>query len=113
MPIRILLADDHVMLRQGLHTLLEQAGMAVIGEGSDGQEALRVAHEQHPDVEVLGYRHAVLEWHRDRQTAARGHAAEQDRVAHHAHRRPLPLRGPAGGGHRPGHPRRPAGGGSM
>ena len=53
MPIRILLAEDHVMVRQGLRALLEQAGMAVIGEASDGQEALSVAHEQHPDVAIL------------------------------------------------------------
>ena len=53
MPIRILLAEDHVMVRQGLRALLEQAGMAVIGEASDGQEALRIAHERHPDVAVL------------------------------------------------------------
>ncbi len=53
MPIRILLADDHVMLRQGLRTLLEQAGMAVIAEASDGQEALQLAHKEHPDVVVL------------------------------------------------------------
>jgi DNA-binding NarL/FixJ family response regulator len=36
MPIRILLAEDHVMVRQGLRVLLEQAGMIVIGEASDG-----------------------------------------------------------------------------
>jgi two-component system response regulator NreC len=53
MPIRILLADDHVMLRQGLRALLEQAGMVVSGEASDGQEALRLAHAQPPDVAVL------------------------------------------------------------
>jgi two-component system, NarL family, response regulator NreC len=53
MPIRILLADDHMVVRQGLRVLLEQAGMVVIGEASDGQEALRIAHEQHPDVAVL------------------------------------------------------------
>jgi DNA-binding NarL/FixJ family response regulator len=53
MPIQILLAEDHVMVRQGLRALLEQAGMAVIGEASDGQEALQVAHKQHPDVAVL------------------------------------------------------------
>jgi two-component system response regulator NreC len=53
MPIRILLADDHVMVRQGLRVLLEQAGMSVIGEASDGQEALRLAHEHTPDVAVL------------------------------------------------------------
>ena len=32
MPIRIFLAEDHVMVRQGLRVLLEQAGMIVIGE---------------------------------------------------------------------------------
>jgi DNA-binding NarL/FixJ family response regulator len=53
MPIRILLADDHVVVRQGLRALLEQAGMVVIGEASDGQEALRIAREQYPDVAVL------------------------------------------------------------
>ena len=53
MQIRILLADDHVMVRQGLRVLLEQAGMIVIGEASDGQEALRLAHEYTPDVAVL------------------------------------------------------------
>ena len=53
MPIRILLAEDHVIVRQGLRALLEQAGMAVIGEASDGPEALRIAHEQHPDVAIL------------------------------------------------------------
>ena len=53
MPIQILLADDHVMVRQGVRALLEQAGMAVISEASDGQEALEMAHEHHPDVAVL------------------------------------------------------------
>jgi two-component system, NarL family, response regulator NreC len=53
MPTRILLADDHVIFRQGLRSLLEQAGMAVIGEASDGHEALRIAQAQRPDVAVL------------------------------------------------------------
>ena len=53
MPIQILLADDHVLVRQALRFLLERAGMAVIGEASDGQEALEMAHEQPPDVAVL------------------------------------------------------------
>jgi two-component system, NarL family, response regulator NreC len=47
------LAEDHVMVRQGLRSLLELAGMAVVGEASDGQEALQIAHEQHPDIAVL------------------------------------------------------------
>jgi two-component system response regulator NreC len=53
MPTRILLADDHVMVRQALRALLEQAGMVVVGEASDGQEALQEAHEQPPDIAVL------------------------------------------------------------
>ena len=53
MPVRILLAEDHMIVRQGLRALLEQAGMVVIAEASDGHEALRRAHEHPPDVAVL------------------------------------------------------------
>ena len=53
MPIRLLLAEDHVLVRQGLRALLEQAGMVVIGEASDGPEALQLAHAHQPDVAVL------------------------------------------------------------
>lgn len=41
------------MLRRGLHALLEQEGMAVMGEAGDGHEALQIAQAQHPDVAVL------------------------------------------------------------
>jgi DNA-binding NarL/FixJ family response regulator len=54
-PIHILLADTEVMLREGLRLILEQEGMVVIGEASDGQEALRLAHAHHPDVVVLDF----------------------------------------------------------
>ena len=53
MPIRLLLAEDHVMVRQGLRVLLEQAGMVVIGEAADGPEALLLAHKHQPEVAVL------------------------------------------------------------
>jgi DNA-binding NarL/FixJ family response regulator len=53
MSIRILLAEDHVMVRQGLCALLEQAGMVVIGEASDGLEALRLAYEHKPEVAIM------------------------------------------------------------
>lgn len=53
MSIRILLAEDHVIVRQGLRVLLEQAGMVVIGEASDGLEALKLAHEHQPEVAIL------------------------------------------------------------
>jgi DNA-binding NarL/FixJ family response regulator len=53
MTIRILLADDHLLVRQGLRVLLEQAGMAVVGEAADGLETLRLAHTHHLEVAVL------------------------------------------------------------
>ena len=53
MAMRILLADDHVVVRQGVRVLLEQAGMVVIGEAAEGSAALRLAHEHQPQVAVL------------------------------------------------------------
>ena len=54
MTIRILLVDDHPIVRQGLKTLLEgRPGWEVIGEASDGAEALEKARDLSPDVMVL------------------------------------------------------------
>jgi DNA-binding NarL/FixJ family response regulator len=53
MSIRILLADDHIVVRQGVRSLLEQAGMSVVGEASDGPEALSLANAHQPEVAVL------------------------------------------------------------
>ncbi len=53
MPVRILLADDHQIFRQGLKAVLEQEEFKVVGEASDGLEAVRCAQELHPDVAVL------------------------------------------------------------
>lgn len=53
MPIRVLLADDHRMVRQGLAIILEQEGFQVVGEAEDGQQAIRLAQELLPDVVVL------------------------------------------------------------
>lgn len=53
MSIRVLLADDHAMLRDGLTALLEAAGISVVGAAGDGREALRRAIELQPDVVVM------------------------------------------------------------
>ena len=53
MKIRVLLADDHAVVRYGLRALLELSGMQVIGEAGDGREALRIAEEHQPDVAIL------------------------------------------------------------
>ena len=53
MAIRVLLADDHQMVRQGLKILLESEGFVVVGEASDGHEAARLAQDLSPDVAVL------------------------------------------------------------
>jgi DNA-binding NarL/FixJ family response regulator len=53
MPLKILLADDHAVVRQGLRALLEREGFQVVGEASDGLEATRLAQKMQPDVAVL------------------------------------------------------------
>jgi two-component system, NarL family, response regulator NreC len=50
---RILLADDHVLVREGFRSLLERAGFHVVAEASDGYEAVRLAAELKPDIAVL------------------------------------------------------------
>jgi two-component system response regulator NreC len=53
-PIRILLADDHTVMRRGLRALLErQPGFTVVAEASDGREAVDLAAAVHPDVAVM------------------------------------------------------------
>jgi len=52
--IRILLADDHAVLREGMRNLLQQEkDLEVIGEAADGEEAVRVANDLKPDVVLM------------------------------------------------------------
>jgi len=53
MPTRIILADDHTIVRQGIKSLLEREGMQVIAEAADGREAIRHAETLAPDVVVM------------------------------------------------------------
>ena len=50
-PIRILLADDHTLVRAGIRSLLEQVpNVEVVAEANDGRDALRLIHEHQPDI---------------------------------------------------------------
>ena len=53
MPTRIILADDHALVRQGIKSLLEREGLQVVAEASDGREAIRHAEALAPDVVVM------------------------------------------------------------
>ena len=51
--MRVLLADDHTLLREGLRRSLEDAGVDVVGEAPDGEQAVRLAGEHRPDVVLM------------------------------------------------------------
>jgi DNA-binding NarL/FixJ family response regulator len=53
MALRILLADDHLIVRQGIRAWIERAGFELVGEAADGAEAVRLAKILKPDVAVL------------------------------------------------------------
>lgn len=53
MSLRILLADDHPMVREGLRAILEREGMKVVAEASNGHQAVQLAEKFHPDVAIL------------------------------------------------------------
>ena len=68
-PIRIVIADDHPIFRDGLRRLLEaEPGLKVLGEASDGAEAVRLARQLKPDILLLDLampKHPGLEALRD------------------------------------------------
>src|SRR5262245_12161133 len=53
MGLRILLADDHQVVRDGLRALLERGGHAVVAEAGDGRDAVDLARRIRPDIAVL------------------------------------------------------------
>ncbi len=53
-PLRILLVDDHAVLRSGLRLLIDnQADLTVVGEAGTAAEALGKVHELQPDIIIL------------------------------------------------------------
>ena len=77
MTVRLLLADDHRMVRQSMRRAMEDAGYVVVGEAADGQEAVRMAAELAPDVVLMDVSMPVLDGvEATRQLRASGAAAQ-------------------------------------
>jgi two-component system, NarL family, nitrate/nitrite response regulator NarL len=56
-PIRVVLADDHVFVRDGIKSLLEnENNISVVGEATDGQEALTIVASEQPDLLIVDIR---------------------------------------------------------
>ncbi|HTN75707.1 MAG TPA: response regulator transcription factor [Pirellulaceae bacterium] len=56
MSIRIVIADDHEVVRHGLRTMLAGTDISIVGEACSGEEAIRVALQENPDVVLLDIR---------------------------------------------------------
>ncbi len=59
-PVRILLADDHAIVRDGLRSLLSSDGLQVVAQATDGREAVRLAREHQPDLAILDVSMPIL-----------------------------------------------------
>jgi two-component system response regulator NreC len=53
MALRVVLADDHVLVRQGLKSLLEREGFQVVAEAGDGQQAVQDVQSHRPDIAIM------------------------------------------------------------
>ena len=61
MAIKVVLADDHVIVRNGIKALLEpEADILVVGEASDGKEVLEIVRKHNPDVVIMDISMPVL-----------------------------------------------------
>jgi DNA-binding NarL/FixJ family response regulator len=60
-PVKVMVADDHSLYRAGLRELLEDGQLRVVGEASNGEEAVQQAVRTQPDVVVMDVRMPVLD----------------------------------------------------
>jgi len=51
--VKLLLCDDHKMMRDGLRAILEKEGLEVVGEASTGHDVIQVARRLSPDIVVM------------------------------------------------------------
>jgi DNA-binding NarL/FixJ family response regulator len=72
MGLSVILAEDHVLVRQGLRSLLDREDFTVLGEASNGQEAVRLATEKQPDIAVLDLGMPLMNGLEAAQEIARG-----------------------------------------
>ncbi|MFO1396046.1 MAG: response regulator [Burkholderiales bacterium] len=64
-PIRVVLIDDHALCRRGLSELLEaRAGIKVAGHTASADEAVRLLHEERPDLAIMDLRMSPVDGHR-------------------------------------------------
>jgi DNA-binding NarL/FixJ family response regulator len=61
LSIRVLIADDHRIVRQGLRHVCELGGLTVVGEAEDGREAVKLARQLRPDVILMDINMPVLD----------------------------------------------------
>jgi DNA-binding NarL/FixJ family response regulator len=67
--MRLVLAEDSVLLREGLSRLLQEAGFEVVATAGDGDEIVRLTGEAHPDVAVVDIRMPPTFTHEGAQAA--------------------------------------------
>jgi AmiR/NasT family two-component response regulator len=59
--LRILLADDEALIRLDLREMLTEAGHEIVGEAANGQEAVQLAQELHPDIVIMDVKMPVMD----------------------------------------------------
>ena len=55
-PLRVVIADDHILLRQGVASMLEGQGFEVVAQAGDAEDVVRKVNAHHPDVAVVDIR---------------------------------------------------------
>src|SRR5467141_3164316 len=98
MPVRILVADDHQVVRTGLRALLEsRTGWQVCAEAANGREAVEKAGQLKPECGSARHRYATLEWSRGHSTDSQTLSTHGSPYTNHARLRSV---GPGGSGSR-------------